>query len=97
MVCNSGKACSADSSTSFHIGVMIGGTAGFNQRKSSKFTWYAAETSVVQSGFENIERVNKSEEFYWFKCNRNGEELIISVSIGTGEIVNIENRKNAKP
>jgi hypothetical protein len=81
----------AETSASFRIGVMIGGPAVSSHRRQSKFTWYAAEITVAKNGFGNIERIQKSEEVYEFSCNRSGELLRVSVSIATGEIVDVKN------
>jgi hypothetical protein len=81
----------AETSASFRVGVMIGGPVVSSHRGQSKFTWYAAEITMAKSGFENIERLQKSDEVYEFSCNRSGELLHVSVSIATGEIVDVKN------
>ena len=88
----SGAAMAGQASARFKVGITIGavGNPSTGAIGSERvYTWGAAAVSVKQAGFDNLQRVAKSDTLYWFEAERAGSTFRVAVSISSGEIVKV--------
>jgi hypothetical protein len=72
----------------FKVGLTIG-QGPKNPPHASKYTWGAAELAVLEAGYSDLDRLEKSGSVYWFHGHRGGDEFRIAVSITSGDIVEV--------
>lgn len=77
-------------SANFSVGITIGGGASRSPQSSVKtYTWGAAAVSVQNAGFDNPQRLKKSDTYYWFTAERDGGSFRVAVSISSGAVVQV--------
>ena len=53
---------------------------------ASRYTWGAAEISLLKAGYIKPTRIGTVNEIYWFTVPISGNPTVIGVSINSGEI-----------
>ena len=85
-------ASAGQTSVSFQAGIIIGGGASRSIPSAAAvktYTWGAALISVNRAGFDNPQRVGKSDTLYWFKARRGGDSFRIAVSRFSGKVTKV--------
>ena len=74
----------------FTAGIVIGGGAtAARAAPAMTYTWGAAAISARQAGFDNLQRIERSDALYWFTGERGGGNYRIAVSIYSGEVMKV--------
>lgn len=53
---------------------------------NSRYTWGAAEVSLLKAGYLKPARIANVNEIYWFTVPVSGKPMVIGVSVNSGEI-----------
>ncbi len=88
----SSTAGGAQVSSSFQVGITIGGAkqkAMIAPSKAKTYTWGAAAVSLKLAGFEAPRRMERSDTLYWFIAKKGGGRFRVAVSITSGAIVKV--------
>ena len=77
--------------SSFSVGIRIGGAVKSRPTAAcdKTYTWGAAAISVQQAGYAAPDRAGRVGQVYWFTAARDGASYRISVSMCSGDIVDV--------
>jgi hypothetical protein len=79
-------------SATFTVGITIGGKAGHRPQEAVHrkiYTWGAAEITLRRAGFTDLQHAQQSSSLYWFMASKAGASYRVSVSIDSGQIIEI--------